>query len=161
MIMGVYRMLSKKLKLTFSLIAYTLLFNVVCYTVNIISFEYAQIGYISTYVILVLQLLLLPIYFYFVGTLLEKIQFKQFVPFIVISVLIGILLILFSSIYYASASMVDLYIQGLVCSLFPISQLIEQYLFIQSTALYVGVTVAVFLLEIFCKILFIKLGNKQ
>ena len=70
-------MLSEKLKLTFSLIAYTLLFNVVCYTVNIISFEYAQIGYISTYVILVLQLLLLPIYFYFVGTLLEKIQFKQ------------------------------------------------------------------------------------
>lgn len=154
-------MLSKNFRVIFSLIAYTLLFNVVCFTVNIISFEYAQIGFISTYIILGFQLLLLPIYFFFIGLISEKLQFKQLTLFIIVYAVSGVLLILFSSVFYASSSMVDWYIQGLMCSLFPISPLLEQYLPVQNNAFYIGVTVIVFLFEIFCKMFFIKLGNKN
>ena len=154
-------MLSKNFRVIFSLIAYTLLFNVVCFTVNIISFEYAQIGFISTYIILGFQLLLLPIYFFFIGLISEKLQFKQLILFIIVYAVSGVLLILFSSVFYASSSMVDWYIQGLICSLFPISPLLEQYLPVQNNAFDIGVTVIVFLFEIFCKMFFIKLGNKK
>ena len=153
--------MSKNFRVIFSLIAYTLLFNVVCFTVNIISFEYAQIGFISTYIILGFQLLLLPIYFFFIGLISEKLQFKQLTLFIIVYAVSGVLLILFSSVFYASSSMVDWYIQGLMCSLFPISPLLEQYLPVQNNAFYIGVTVIVFLFEIFCKMFFIKLGNKN
>ena len=154
-------MLSKNFRVIFSLIAYTLLFNVVCFTVNIISFEYAQIGFISTYIILGFQLLLLPIYFFFIGLISEKLQFKQLILFIIVYAVSGVLLILFSSVFYASSSMVDWYIQGLICSLFPISPLLEQYLPVQNNAFYIGVTVIVFLFEIFCKMFFIKLGHNK
>ena len=154
-------MLTINFKTTFSLIAYTLLFNMLCFTVNIISIEYAQIGYISTYIILAFQLLILPIYFYFIGRILEKLQFKQLILFMIISVIIGITLILFSFNYYASASIVDWYIQGLVCSLFPIGILIDQWLYLETGSLYAIVAIVIFLLEIIYKIIFIKIGTNQ
>lgn len=154
-------MLTKNFKTTFSLIAYTLLFNVVCFTLNVISFSYAQIGYISSFITLGIQLLLLPIYFTFIGFIFKKLEFKQFMPFIIFSVISGVLLILFSLIFFDLLSLEeDLYIQGLVCSLLMISQLIEVFLPIESTVLSVGITIVIFLLEMFFKVLFIRFGNK-
>lgn len=120
-------MLTKNFKTTFSLIAYTSLFNVVCFTLNVISFSYAEIGYISSFITLGIQLLLLPIYFTFIGFISKKLEFKQFKPFIIFSVISGVLLILFSLIFFDLLSSEDLYIQGLVCSLLMISQLIEVF----------------------------------
>lgn len=153
-------MLTKNFKTTFSLIAYTSLFNVVCFTLNVISFLYAQIGYISSFITLGIQLLLLPIYFIFIGFIFKKLEFKQFMPFIIFSVISGVLLILFSLIFFDLLSTEDLYIQGLVCSLLMISQLIEVFLPIESTVLSVGITIVIFLLEMFFKVLFIRFGNK-
>lgn len=154
-------MLTKNFKTTFSLIAYTSLFNVVCFTLNVISFSYAQIGYISSFITLGIQLLLLPIYFTFIGFIFKKLEFKQFMPFIIFSVISGVLLILFSLIFFDLLPLEeDLYIQGLVCSLLMISQLIEVFLPIESTVLSVGVTIVIFLLEMFFKVLFIRFGNK-
>lgn len=153
-------MLLEKFKTTFSLIAYTSLFNVVCFTLNVISFSYAQIGYISSFITLGIQLLLLPIYFTFIGFISKKLEFKQFMPFIIFSVISGVLLMLFSLIFFDLLSMEDLYIQGLVCSLLMISQLIEVFLPIESTVLSVGITIVIFLLEMFFKVLFIRFGNK-
>lgn len=150
-------MLTKNFKTTFSLIAYTSLFNVVCFTLNVISFSYAQIGYISSFITLGIQLLLLPIYFTFIGFISKKLEFKQFMPFIIFSVISGVLLILFSLIFF---DLLPLYIQGLVCSLLMISQLIEVFLPIESTVLSVGITIVIFLLEMFFKVLFIRFGNK-
>lgn len=76
-------MLTKNFKTTFSLIAYTSLFNVVCFTLNVFSFSYAEIGYISSFITLGIQLLLLPIYFTFIGFIFKKLEFKQFMPFII------------------------------------------------------------------------------
>lgn len=41
-----------------------------------------------------------------------------------------------------------------------ISQLIEVFLPIESTVLSVGITIVIFLLEMFFKVLFIRFGNK-
>lgn len=81
-------------------------------------------------------------------------------PFIIFSVISGVLLILFSLIFFDLLSTEDLYIQGLVCSLLMISQLIEVFLPIESTVLSVGITIVIFLLEMFFKVLFIRFGNK-
>lgn len=153
-------MLTKNFKTTFSLIAYTSLFNVVCFTLNVISVSYAQIGYISSFITLGIQLLLLPIYFTFIGFISKKLEFKQFMPFIIFSVISGVLLMLFSLIFFDLLSMEDLYIQGLVCSLLMISQLIEVFLPTESAVLSVGITIVIFLLEMFFKVLFIRFGNK-
>lgn len=128
---------------------------------NFISAEYAQIGFVYTYIILVFQLFALPIYFYYIGKLFEKLQTKQFVSFTIVSFISGIAIILFSFIYYASSSMIDLYMQGLVCSLFPVGILIDQFVYFESNSLYICVTIIVFLIEMICKIVFIKLGNKN
>ena len=152
-------MMIKNFKTTFSLISYTLFFNMFCFIINIISTTYAQIGYITTYIILAFQLFILPIYFRFIGEIFGNLQFKQLLHFIISSVIIGIALILFSFIFHPSASLVDLYIQGLVCSLFPIGLLIDLFCDFETTTLYAGVTIVIFLFEIAYKVVFIKIGS--
>lgn len=151
----------KNFKTIFTLITYNVFFNTVFLIINFISFEYAQIGFIYIYIILVFQLLALPIYFYFIGKSFEYLQPKQLIYFTIVSSICGIAIILFSFIYYASSSMIDLYLQGLVCSLFPVGILIDQFFYFESNTLYICVTIILFIIETICKVIFIKIGNKK
>lgn len=153
--------LSSKVKRIIHLMVYTLIYNVFFLAVNMIATECAQIGFIYTYIILMIQIISLPIYFYLVGKISKKLHNKELIAYMCLSLIIGAVMILFSMLFYFSTTMIDLYIQGIACSFYTIGILIEQKLYIETSSLYLCISLLIFIIEIICKVIFIKIGNKN